>query len=64
MVQDILTYAVVAWAFGQVFLFFYRIFKPQKGKSACSSGTCGCNAKTDLFKAIKNGKHPSLIKSE
>ena len=62
MMQDILTYTIVAWAFGQVFLFFYRLFKPTEGQSACGSGSCGCNAKSDLFKAIKKGKYPSIVK--
>jgi len=61
MIQDILTYAAVAWAFWQVFQFFYRIFRPAKGQSACSSGSCGCDGKSDLIKAIKKGKYPSLI---
>ncbi|MCT4586457.1 MAG: hypothetical protein N4A71_01405 [Carboxylicivirga sp.] len=61
MVQDIFTYLVVAWAFYQVVIFFYRIFRPMPGKSACETGSCGCNAKKELFGAIKSGKYPTLI---
>ncbi|MBK3519346.1 hypothetical protein [Carboxylicivirga marina] len=61
MIQDILTYLAVAWAFYQVIMFFVRIFKPAPGKSACSSGACACEAKSELFTAIKGGKYPTLI---
>ncbi len=62
MIQDILTYITVTWAFWQVLRFFYRLLKPIKGQSACSSGACSCDAKSDLFKAIQKGKYPTIIK--
>ncbi|TRX70746.1 hypothetical protein [Carboxylicivirga sp. M1479] len=61
MIQDILTYIVVAWAFYQVVLFFVRLWKPAPGKTACSSGSCACDAKSELFTAIKKGKYPTLV---
>jgi len=65
MIQEILTYAAVAWAFYQVILFFYRIFKPGKTNAACGSGGCpSCDAKTDLFKDIRKGKFPTLIEEK
>ncbi len=65
MVQEILTYLVVAWAFYQLGLFFWRIIKPAKGASGCGSGGCAsCDAKTDLFDQIKHGKYPKLMEDK
>ncbi|WP_439185200.1 FeoB-associated Cys-rich membrane protein [Carboxylicivirga taeanensis] len=61
MIQEIITYLIVGWAFYKVFNFFFRVFKPAPGKTACSSGSCGCSAKTELFSAIKKGKYPTLV---
>ncbi|MBS2213749.1 hypothetical protein KEM09_20240 [Carboxylicivirga mesophila] len=61
MIQDIVTYLIVAWAFYQVLSFFYRLIKPAKGKTACDAGSCACSAKNELFTAIKKGKYPTLI---
>ncbi len=61
MIQDILTYSAVAWALYQVIVFFYRLAKPAPGKSVCSSGSCACEAKSELFSAIKKGKYPTLL---
>nr|WP_321451891.1 FeoB-associated Cys-rich membrane protein [uncultured Carboxylicivirga sp.] len=63
MIQEIITYLIVAWAFYKVGVFFYRIFKPSKGTTSCiSGGACpSCEAKTSLFKDIKNGKYPTLV---
>ncbi|MCU4166606.1 FeoB-associated Cys-rich membrane protein [Carboxylicivirga caseinilyticus] len=66
MIQEILTYLVVAWAFYKVIIFFYRIFKPVKGSTICGSGgTCpSCDAKTQLFKDIKQGRFPTLMEDK
>lgn len=62
MIQDILTFLVVSWAFYQVIKFFYRLLRPVAGKSACETGSCGCDAKSELYSAIKKGKYPTLVK--
>jgi len=66
MIQEIITYLVVAWAFYKVFVFFYRIFKPVKGGSVCgAAGGCpSCDARTDLFKDIKKGRFPTLLEEK
>ncbi|WP_430810105.1 MULTISPECIES: hypothetical protein [unclassified Carboxylicivirga] len=61
MIQDILTYSVVAWAVYHVIRFFFRLVKPGRGQSPCASGTCACSAKSDLFNAVKAGKYPTLL---
>ncbi len=63
MIQELLTYAAVAWAFWQVVIFFWKIFKPQNNKSVCGGGCGSCSAKTDLLKQIEKGKFPTLIKN-
>ena len=64
MIQEILTYAVVAWAFWQVVIFFWRIVNPQKQAGGCGGGCDSCSAKTDLLKHIEKGKFPTLIKND
>ncbi|MCU4175417.1 FeoB-associated Cys-rich membrane protein [Carboxylicivirga sp. N1Y90] len=65
MIQDILTYLTVVWAFYQVFMFFWRLFKPKHMQSACGSGGCtSCEAKTELFEDIGKGKFPTLIQDK
>lgn len=65
MIQDTLTYLTVAWAFYQVLLFFWRMFKPKYNNTACSSGGCtSCEAKNDLFKSISKGKFPTLLQDK
>jgi len=64
MIQELLTYAAVAWAFWQVMVFFWRLFYPQKHTGACGGGCGSCSAKTDLLKQIEKGKFPTLIKND
>lgn len=61
MIQEILTYLVVGWAFLQVALFFYRLFFPKKNASVCGGGGCSCDVKTKLIHEIRNGKYPSIL---
>lgn len=60
MIQDILTYTVVAWAFYQVVMFFYRSLKHGRSMS-CNGACCSCDAKKQLMKNIKSGKFPTLL---
>ena len=65
MIQEILTYAAVTWAFGQVLISFWRIiFKPQNQTGVCGGGCGSCSAKTDLLKHIEKGKFPNLISKD
>lgn len=65
MIQEILTYAAVAWAFWQVVIFFWRIFHPKKQTASCGGGCGGsCSAKTDLLKHIEKGKFPTLVRND
>lgn len=62
MIQEILTYTAVAWAFSQVILFFWRIFKPRNNASVCGGGCSSCSAKSELIKQVEKGKFPTLLK--
>ncbi len=63
MIQEILTYAIVAWAFTKVGIGLWRMVCPSKtNTSSCGSGGCSsCEAKTDLVRDIKHGKFPRLL---
>jgi hypothetical protein len=60
MTQEIITYIIVAFAFGYSFKGLYDMVRNEK--SGCSSGSCGCGEKSTLFNAIKKGKKPYILK--
>ncbi|TAJ10488.1 hypothetical protein DMA11_18835 [Marinilabiliaceae bacterium JC017] len=65
MLQLIITYLAVGWAFFQTILFIWKSLSINKGNSgeSCHSFGCpGCSAKNDLIKEIEKGKYPSMIR--
>lgn len=59
MVQEIIMYAIVVFAFAYCIRGIAKLFT--KKAQGCATGTCGCSSKTDLFHEIKNGKKPFVI---
>jgi hypothetical protein len=64
MVQEIITYLLVAYAFGYTLYGAYGLFRGAK-KSACAGGcgSSGCSSKSVLIKEVRNGKKPFLMDS-
>lgn len=60
IIQEILTYIIVAFAFGYTIRGAYKLVV--KKETSCSSGSCGCDSKHTLVNAIKAGKKPYILK--
>ncbi|MFT3739146.1 MAG: FeoB-associated Cys-rich membrane protein [Breznakibacter sp.] len=61
MVQEILTYLIVAFAFGYTIWNTIMLFG-SKRKSSCAGGCGGaCSAKNTLMKEVGKGTKPYLI---
>ncbi len=64
MIQMIITYIIVAAAFGKVAWVLYREITKKEGSFGCSSGCGGCGTPTpDSMKKTFTSKHkPSIAK--